>query len=69
MKIKRANPVEIAKLEKEMKKNQKLSASVGMSINRVKEDLEHAQTDAYLNSLMKKLEREPIKVEDNEESK
>lgn len=68
MKIKRANPVEISKLEKEMKKNQKLSASVGISINKVKEELDHTQTDAYLNNLMKKLEREPAKVEEETDS-
>ncbi len=58
MKIKRADSKEIAKLEKEMKKNQKLSANIGLSINRIEGDIEYVKTDAYLNSLIKKLENE-----------
>ncbi len=58
MKIKRANPQEIAKLEKEMKKAQKISANLGMTANRIAADLEYAKTETYLNSLIRKLQRE-----------
>ena len=58
LKIKRANANEIAKFEREMKKNQKLSASLGVTINRVQTEIEYAKTDAYLNALMRKLARE-----------
>jgi len=67
MKIKRANPVEISKLEKELKKNQKLSANLGVTANRIANDLEYAKTDAYLNSLVRKLARESSN--ENEENK
>lgn len=58
MKIKRASATEIAKLEREMKKNQRLSASIGVNVNRIQNEIDYVKTDAYLNSLMKKLERE-----------
>ena len=66
MKIKRANPAEIAKLEKDMKKNQKLSASLGVTANKIANELEYAKTDAYLNSLIKKLQREPSQTENKD---
>ena len=71
MKIKRANPVDITKLEKDMKKNQKLSANLGVTANKIANDLEYAKTDAYLNSLMKKLQRENVSIEEkqNEDTK
>lgn len=58
MKIKRANPSEISKLEKEMKKSQKLSANIGNTINNLEAELEYTKSEAYINSLMKKLARE-----------
>ena len=58
LKIKRGNPAEIAKLEKDMKKNQKLSANLGLTANKISNELAFAKTDAYLNNLIKKLERE-----------
>ena len=58
LKIKRGNPTEIAKLEKDMKKNQKLSASLGLTANKISSELENANTDAYLKSLIRKLEKE-----------
>ncbi|MBR4998844.1 MAG: hypothetical protein IKY10_03085, partial [Clostridia bacterium] len=58
MKIKRANPSEIAKLEKDLKKNQKMSANLGLTANKISSELSYAKTEAYLNSLIKKLERE-----------
>ena len=67
MKIHRANPQDIAKLEKDMKKNQRLSASIGMSINKINNDLSYMQTDAYMNSLMKKIASEPVKIENKSE--
>jgi len=58
LKIKRASASEIAMFEKEMKKNQRASASLGVTINRVQTEIEYTKTDAYLNSLMRKLARE-----------
>ncbi len=58
LKIKRANPSEISKLEKEMKKYQKLSANIGNTINNLEAELEYTKSEAYINSLMKKLARE-----------
>ncbi len=70
MKIKRANPAEISKLEKELKKNQKLSANLGVTANRISADLEYAKTDAYLNALVKKLAREGSnQTDENKEEK
>ena len=69
LKIKRGNPAEIAKLEKDMKKNQKLSANLGLTANKISTELAFAKTDAYLNNLIKKLEREQNgkPVEDGEQ--
>ena len=58
MKIKRADQSEINKLQKEMKKKQKLSANIGLSISRLESEIEFTKSDQYLNNLMKKLERE-----------
>ncbi len=69
MKIKRANPQDIAKLEKDLKKNQKMSSSLGITANRISEELSYVQTSTYLNSLIKKLMREPSEKADNEETK
>lgn len=55
LKIKRASATEIKQLEKDMKKNQKLSASIGLTINKAQQDLDYAKTDAYLQSLVRKL--------------
>ena len=58
LKIKRADQSEINKLSKDMKKNQKLSANLGLEITRLESDIELMKTDAYFNSLVKKLMRE-----------
>lgn len=58
LKIKRANPSDINKLEKDMKKNQKISSQIGVNLNRVTAEIEYIKTDAYINSLMKKLANE-----------
>ena len=58
LKIKRASSAEITKHEREMKKNQKLSASLGVTINKINSEIEYAKTDSYLNDLMRKLARE-----------
>ena len=58
LKIKRADQSEINKLNKDMKKNQKLSANLGLEITRLESDIELMKTDAYFNSLVKKLMRE-----------
>ncbi len=65
MKIKRASAVEISKLEKELKKTQKLSSGLGVTANRISDELKYAQTDMYLNSLIKKLSRESSSNENN----
>ena len=65
MKIKRANPNEIAKLEKDLKKNQKISSSLGVTANRISDELRYAQTDAYLSALVKKLSREQSTLNEN----
>ncbi len=67
MKIKRANPTDIAKLEKELKKNQKMSSSLGVTANKISDELNYVQTSTYLNSLIKKLMREPSSQKENED--
>ena len=55
-----------------MKKNQKVSASLGVTANRISVELEYTKTDAYLSSLIKKLAREASQTsnqEENEENK
>ncbi len=69
MKIKRVDSKEIAKLEKEMKKNQKLSANIGLSISRIENDIEYVKSESYLNSLMKKLENEKFTENNSSENK
>ncbi len=68
MKIKRANPAEIVKLEKELKKNQKISSNLGLTANKIIEELKYVKTDMYLNSLMKKLAREQTNQNNSKES-
>jgi len=58
LKIKRASASEISKFEREMKKNQKASASLGVTLNKIQSEIEYVKTDAYLNSLMRKLARD-----------
>jgi len=58
LKIKRGNPAEISKLEKEIKKAQKQSASLGVTLNKIQSEIDYAKTDAYLNELMRKLAKE-----------
>ena len=65
LKIKRASASEIKCLEKDMKKNQKLSASIGVTINRIQDDIDYAKTDAYLNALVRRLASQK---EENEET-
>lgn len=67
LKIKRANPAEISKLEKEMKRNQHTSSSLGVTLNKIQAEIEYVKTDAYLNALMKKLSRESSLQNNNEE--
>lgn len=72
MKIKRANPAEIAKLEKDLKKNQKISSGLGLTATKISNELNYTKSDAYLNALIKKLEREqankPTEIEDQKNS-
>lgn len=62
LKIKRAPANEISAMEKQLKKNQKMSASIGVNINRIEPEIEYTKTDAYLASLIKKLEREQVEI-------
>jgi len=55
LKIKRGKVEEIKKLEKDLKKNQKLSASIGITINRINDDIKYVKTETYLNALAKRL--------------
>lgn len=70
LKLRRGNAQEIAKLEKKIKHDQKLTASIGVTINRIESEISYAKTDAYLNSLAKKFSREiSQKPEENKEEK
>lgn len=69
LKIKRAPITEITKLEKEMKKNQKLSAQIGVKVNRLTNELEYVQTDAYINILTKQLAQNPTSEDTKSENK
>ncbi|HJD06056.1 MAG TPA: hypothetical protein IAB72_04230 [Candidatus Onthoplasma faecipullorum] len=60
MKIKRASQSEINKLNKDMKKDQKLAANLGVSISRIESEIEFVKSDGYIKSLIRKLERESI---------
>ncbi len=67
LKLRRGNIDEIMKLEKEMKKNQKLSSTIGVNINKISSQLEYTKTENYLNSLIKKFMNNPRLL--NEENK
>lgn len=69
LKIKRASANEIKQLEKDMKKNQKLAAGIGLTINKAQQDLDYAKTDAYLQSLIRKLSTQQTNQQTNESSK
>ena len=66
MKIKRASSAEISKLDKEMKKYQRISSNLGITANRISEELEYIKTDMYLDSLIRKLQREQSQKVDEE---
>ena len=55
LKIKRAPANEIAKLDRDMKQNQKHTAQIGSSIRNVELEIEQAQTNEYLKQIVKKL--------------
>lgn len=66
LKIKRADVQEIKKVEHEIKKYQRLSASIGVTLNKVEGEIEYAKTDAYLNTLAKKIAyQQQIEQDDN----
>ena len=66
MKLHRADQSEINKLEKEMKKQQKMSSTIGLNISKMESQLEYLKSEQYLNSLAKKLERERVFSTDTE---
>ncbi len=71
MKIKRADMSEINKLQKEMKKKQKLSSTIGLSITKLESEIEYTKSEQFINNLIKKLEREQqesLKSVDDQES-
>ncbi len=55
LKIKRASANEIAKLEKDMKQNQRHSAQIGSSIRQVEMDIEFTKSSDYTKQVIKKL--------------
>ncbi len=65
LKIKRGDVNEIAKLERELNKNRKSSAHVGIKINKLQEELDFMQTETYLNALAKKLSKHSIDENEN----
>lgn len=71
MKIKRASASEISKLEKEMKKHQKTSAQIGVTISRLQSEIDYVKTDAYLKAILRKLAQErnekDTTIQNNEE--
>ncbi len=69
MKIKRVNPKEIAKLERDMKKNQKLSANIGLNISKIENEISYVKSDVYLNALKKKLATDRTVAESNTDEK
>jgi len=69
LKRKRASADEIKKLEKDMKKNQKLSAGIGVTINRVQDEINFVKTDAFLNVTIKKLSTQAPEKQNEEENK
>ncbi len=64
MKIKRESQTEINKLNKEMKKNQKLASNLGVTISRLESEIEYVKSETYLNALAKKLENEQKQEDD-----
>ncbi len=68
MKIKRADKSDINKLEKEMKKNQRLSANIGINITKIQNELSYVKSDAYMNNLIKKLASEKTKTAEQSDS-
>lgn len=64
LKIKRAPSSEISALDKDMKKNRKLTSAIGLNINKLESELSYVKSDAYLNALIKKLstEKKPIET-------
>ncbi len=68
LKIKHADANEIAKLEKDMKKNRKLSSALGLNIKKQENEIEYVKSETYLNSLIKKLSNEKPENLPNEEN-
>lgn len=60
LKISRGDAKEIAKLEKDIRQNQKFSSSLGVKINRLESDATYVESDSYFNSLIRKLENQPV---------
>lgn len=67
MKIKRASQSEINKLNKEMKKDQKLASNLGLTISKIESEIEYVKSDVYYKTLIKKLERESLNSKTNAE--
>lgn len=68
LKIKRGNANEISKLEKEIKRSQRHSSAIGMSINDIEMKIKYTQSDSYMSALMKKLAREGLTSKDLEDT-
>lgn len=68
LRIKRASSAEISKLEKEIKKNQKLASNIGITVNQIENEIKYTKTDSYYNSLMKKIAKGAI-IENDTDNK
>ncbi len=68
MKIHREDKSNINKLEKEMKKNQRLASTIGVSITKVQNELSYVKSDAYMNNLIKKLATDKTNSQPKEDS-
>lgn len=66
LKLKRVTGSEVNKLEKDIKRNQKSSAAIGLNIARLENDVEYMKSDSYLNSLMKKLANEKAESQETD---
>lgn len=67
LKIKRASQKEISALEKDIKKNQKITSSIGMNILKLQADIDHVNSDSYFKALMRKIETDPTFIKDSDE--
>ncbi len=61
LKIKRGTKNEINEINKELNKNKKHAAAIGVNINKLESEIEYTKSNMYLAALTRKLEREQMK--------